>query len=52
MKFDGQEYVGVLLICLGSNLLFICETFLLKNMSNQMDLSNSFMVQVTLGNSH
>lgn len=52
MKFDGQECVGVLLIYLGSNLLFICETFLLANMSDQMDLSNSFIVQVTLGNSH
>lgn len=52
MTFDGQECVGVLLIYLRSNLLFICETFLLTYMSDQKDLSNIFMVQVTLGHIH
>lgn len=39
MKFDGQERVGVMLTCLGSNLLFIWETFLFTNKSDQMDLT-------------
>lgn len=39
MKFDGQEYVGVMFMCLGSNLLFIWETFPLTNRSGHMDLN-------------
>lgn len=39
MKFDGQECVGVMFTHPGSNLLFIWETFLFTDESDQMDLT-------------